>query len=137
MSSHSFLPNDPGRKKYKQYYRVPVNKELLEGTVPVNKELLEGTVPVNKKLLEDAVPVNKELLTGTRSLSITSFQKIKNYCKIILTWGLLYSSSQSLHAWQSIPSLTCVVPASPAPPSPASSASPASSTPGSCSSRRN
>ena len=26
---------------------VPVNKELLTGTVPVNKELLTGTVPVN------------------------------------------------------------------------------------------
>ena len=27
--------------------RVPVNKELLTGTVPVNKELLTGTVPVS------------------------------------------------------------------------------------------
>ena len=30
---------------------VPVNKELLTGTVPVNKELLTGTVPVNNSIL--------------------------------------------------------------------------------------
>ena len=47
------------------FFRVPVNKELLTGTVPVNKELLTNTVPVNKELLTLSVPVNKELLTGT------------------------------------------------------------------------
>ena len=30
---------------------VPVNKDLLTGTVSVNKELLTGWVPVNKSLL--------------------------------------------------------------------------------------
>ena len=30
---------------------VPVNKELLTGTVPVNKELLTGMVPVNNLFL--------------------------------------------------------------------------------------
>ena len=57
---------------------MPVNKELLTGTVPVNnfylkknvdipfrKRLLTSTVPVNNFLLTGTVPVNKELLTGT------------------------------------------------------------------------
>ena len=33
------------------FERVPVNKELLTGTVPVNKKLLTGTVPVNNLYL--------------------------------------------------------------------------------------
>ena len=53
------------------FERVPVNKELLTGTVPVNKELLTGTDPVNKELLTGTVPVNKKLLTGILR-SITS-----------------------------------------------------------------
>jgi hypothetical protein len=33
------------------FFVVPVNKELLTGTVSVNKELLTGTVPVNNSVL--------------------------------------------------------------------------------------
>ena len=43
---------------------VPVNKELLTGTVPVNKKLLTGTVSVNKELLTGTVPVNNLFLIG-------------------------------------------------------------------------
>ena len=53
-SSHLLLSNNPNPRKngpHKQYYRVPVKKELLTGTVPVNKELLTGTVPVNNLIL--------------------------------------------------------------------------------------
>ena len=31
------------KEPHEQYYRVPVNKELLTGTVPLNKEFLTGT----------------------------------------------------------------------------------------------
>ena len=41
--------------------QVPVNKELLTGTVPVNKELLTGKVPVNKELLTGTIPVNNSI----------------------------------------------------------------------------
>ena len=39
---------------------VPVNKDLLTGTVPVNEELLTGKVPVTnlfqKKIEENSLP---------------------------------------------------------------------------------
>ena len=37
------------------FERVPVNKELLTGTVPVNKKLLTGSVPVNNLFLKGTV----------------------------------------------------------------------------------
>ena len=40
------------------FFRVPVNKELLTDTVSVNKEYLTGTVPVNKELMTGAPPFN-------------------------------------------------------------------------------
>ena len=49
------------KRPHKQYYRAPVNKELLTGTVPVNSELLTGMVPVNKELLTGTVLVNNLL----------------------------------------------------------------------------
>ena len=33
------------------FERIPVNKELLTGTVPVNKKILTGTVPINNLFL--------------------------------------------------------------------------------------
>ena len=33
-------------------WEVPVNKELLTGTIPANKDLLTGTVLVNNLFLE-------------------------------------------------------------------------------------
>ena len=44
-----FMSNPRSNEFCAQYYRVPVNKELLKGTVPVNSKLLTGTVPVNRK----------------------------------------------------------------------------------------
>ena len=44
-SVHSFLPINSNPRlinPLKQYYRVPVNKELLTGTVPVNNLIHNG-----------------------------------------------------------------------------------------------
>ena len=50
---------------------IPVNKELLTGTVPVNKELLTGTVPANKELLTGTVPVNNSVPKIELGLNMT------------------------------------------------------------------
>jgi len=40
------MSDDKFCKKTK-FFRLPVSKELLTGTIPVSKELLTGSVPVN------------------------------------------------------------------------------------------
>ena len=65
MSAHLFFANNPNsmsKESNKYKCRVPVNNELLTGTVPVNKKLLTGMVPVNKELLTGTGPVNNLFL---------------------------------------------------------------------------
>ena len=59
--------------------KVPVNKELLTGTVLVKKKFLIGTVPVNKKLLTGTVQVNnifpKQIFYQNRTkIDLTKFK---------------------------------------------------------------
>ena len=44
-------PRGMASQHLRTFERVPVNKELLTGTVLVNKKLLTGTVPVNNLFL--------------------------------------------------------------------------------------
>ena len=64
-SGHLFLPKNKYQESQMKCGKMVIN-------VPVNKDLLTGTLPVNKELLTGTVPVNKDLLTGT-------FRSIRNY----------------------------------------------------------
>ena len=67
-----------GKKNNKTFYRVPVNKELLTGTIPFNQELLTGMVPINnlihkifllpefKRRLKETPPFKALLFTAAR-----------------------------------------------------------------------
>ena len=51
------------------FFRVPSNKELVDGTVPSNKELVDGTVLSNKELVDETVPSNNRIFENDAYIS--------------------------------------------------------------------